>query len=183
MADTGAPLNLTYYPTDGTRSPEVPWNMNMGAINAAVLALQSPPRAHVYHNANQSIPTGSGTVLALNSEREDTDAIHDNVTNNSRLTCKAAGTHLIVGNVEWAANAIGYRRAMILYNGTSLLGIQDSLALTSASITTHLTVAAIYRLAVNDYVELQVAQDSGSSLFVLSTASRSPEFSMIRLGD
>ena len=47
--------------------------------------------AHAYHNAAQSINTASETTLALNSERWDTDSIHDTAVNNSRLTCVTPG--------------------------------------------------------------------------------------------
>ncbi|MBA7658568.1 hypothetical protein ES703_66527 [subsurface metagenome] len=35
--------------------------------------------ARVYHDADQAIPHATGTMLSFNSERWDTDAIHDNL--------------------------------------------------------------------------------------------------------
>ena len=47
----------------------------------------------VYHNAYQTIPTNTsmGTAVILNSGYFDTDGMHDNSTNNSRITFKTAG--------------------------------------------------------------------------------------------
>jgi hypothetical protein len=41
---------------------------------------------HVYHNADQTITNATLTAINFNSERFDTDAFHDNSTNNTRLT-------------------------------------------------------------------------------------------------
>ena len=50
--------------------------MSTGAT-LALSQLPSLPGARVYHNANQSISNTTVTALAFNSERWDTDTIHD----------------------------------------------------------------------------------------------------------
>lgn len=137
--------------------------------------------ARAYHNAAQSISSGVSTALAFNSERYDTDTIHDTSTNNSRLTCKTAGVYQITGHVEWAANATGYRNAVIRIGGSTEIANQLVPAMTGGIVTGQ-TVTATYTLAVNDYVELVVSQNSGSSINVQSSANYSPEFEMVRLG-
>ena len=57
--------------------------------------------ARAHHSSNQSITNNTFTVLSLNSERWDTDSIHDNSTNNSRLTCNTAGKYIITAGVYW----------------------------------------------------------------------------------
>lgn len=138
------------------------------------------PAARAYHSANQSITTATWTALALNSERFDTDVIHDTVTNNSRLTCKTAGKYQISGNVEWASNATGTRQLQVWLNGATDIGHEARQASTGGVMS--MSISVIYDLAVNDYVELRVNQDSGGGLNVNSTGNYTPEFSMVRVG-
>lgn len=138
--------------------------------------------ARVTHNAAQAATTAVALVLAFNTERFDTNAIHDTAVNNSRLTCKTAGLYLIVGNIEWAANATGYRRLDIRLNGATLIASEREGDVVVAAITTIQHITTIYQLAVNDYVELLATQTSGGNLNVNSTANISPEFMMVRVG-
>ena len=77
--------------------------------------------------------------------------MHDNTTNNSRITIKTAGKYLVGGIVNVAAN--GNTGARIYYNGTSVLGSQ--LQGNSGSGNENAHVSTIYDFAVNDYVQLQ----------------------------
>lgn len=133
--------------------------------------------ARVFHNAAQSIAHNTVTVLAFNSERYDTDTIHDTVTNNSRLTCKTAGKYTITGNAEWAGNASGFRELAILLNGTTIIGTND-LSVGGVAGTLSHCVSTEYALAINDFVELRAYQNSGAALNVSSSGNYSPEFSM-----
>lgn len=145
---------------------------------AAVSVTQ--PSARAYHNANQAITTGTVTALALNSERWDTDTIHDTSTNNSRLTCKTAGKYDISGSVFWDVGATGKRAVTIRLNGTTDIASQSAVN-QGAGDGVQLTVATIYDLAVNDYVELTVLHNQGANLNVLVNGNNSPEFSMARV--
>lgn len=136
--------------------------------------------ARVTHDAVQSIPNGTFTILTFNSERYDTDNIHDNSTNNSRLTCKTAGKYYIAILVAFATNATGRRFCQIRLNGTTVIADvrvgMDSANSWSAS------TSCVYDLAVNDYVEAGVYQDSGDALNTKQFAQYTPEFMMQRIG-
>ncbi len=136
------------------------------------------PAARVYHSAGQSVANATYTILAFDSERFDTDAIHDNVTNNSRLTCKTAGKYLISGNISWDATASGDRELVIVLNSSPNIAAVR----VNASSYCKQVVTTIYDLAVNDYVELYVMQTSGSPLLVVAAPPYSPEFMMVRVG-
>lgn len=141
------------------------------------------PSARVYHNAAQSIANTTGTSLAFNSERDDSDTIHDTVTNNSRLTCRTAGKYLIHASAEFAVSAVGAVRALNLQlNGATLIATQYVTPI-GGGLPTALSCSTAYRLAVNDYVEAAVYQDSGGALNVNSAGNYSPEFGMVRVGD
>ena len=149
-------------------------------IEAGVLASYQRERARVFHNAAQSIGSGTLTALAFNSERVDTDLIHETVTNNSRLTCKTAGFYLIGGSAEFADPAATIQaRIAIRLNGSTLL-TEHRPPNYATGATIPLSIATAYELAVNDYVELMVFQNKGSGLNVNATGNKSPEFWMGR---
>ncbi len=135
--------------------------------------------ARVHHNTTQSIANATVTALAFNSETADTDTIHDTSTNNQRLTCKTAGIYLIVGQVAIQSNATGFRAALIrLNNGATYIAAEQRQAVNGDG--TFMTVSSIYPLAVNDFVTLEVYQNSGGSLNAI-VSSGAPSFMMICL--
>lgn len=139
------------------------------------------PACHVYHDAQQEIANRTDTVLAFNSERFDTDSIHDNSANNSRLTCKTAGKYLISGHAEFTQHATGLRTLWILLNGTTILAMQKVPGTSVSNNNTTISIQTMWDLEVNDYVELWVRQASGTSLNVLAVNS-SPQFMMVKVG-
>ncbi len=122
-------------------------------------ALDTPPSARAFHNATQSLTTGVLTALAFNSERYDTDVIHDTVTNNTRLTCKTAGKYRITINAEFAASSTGRRIIDLLVNGTTVIGRVAATALASGE-AMPMGLSCDWSLAVNDYVEARALQDT-----------------------
>jgi hypothetical protein len=154
-------------------------NFVAGAIPVTAVAAQ--PSARAFHNASQLIATATTTALALNSERYDTDTIHDTAVNNSRLTCKTAGKYAISGSASFAANATGYRKVGIRLAGATMLAWNGSTSFGAAD-TTDLSVSTQYDLAVNDYVEMVAHQTSGGNLNVVNAGNYSPELMMHRTG-
>lgn len=136
--------------------------------------------ARVTHNAAQSIPTATNTALAFNTERWDTDTIHDTSTNNSRLTCKTAGKYLIAGHVLFAGHATGQRQLSVRLNGATYCGIVNHIS-ASAAVQSCLSISTVLDLAVNDYVELVALQTSGGDLNISQANNYTPEFMMIKI--
>ena len=139
--------------------------------------------AKVYHDADQTISNNTWTNLSFNSEQYDTDTIHDNVTNNSRLTCKTAGKYLIIGRVWWEQNNTGHRLMLIRKNGGTIIADFNIDPPSDANNYCMMQICLIENLSVNDYVELRVCQDSGGNLDILTQGNaRSPMFEMQRIG-
>jgi len=135
----------------------------------------------VYHDAHQSISNNSPTDLAFNTERFDTDGIHDTTTNNSRFTCKTAGVYQITGSILFSANATGDRSVAIKLNNDKY--IAGNLARAAGTIKTSMSVSVLWELEVDDYIELEVYQTSGGSLNLEYDALRSPNFQMVKVGE
>jgi hypothetical protein len=186
--DLGSGTKVTRVASDGHLKLESQNGVieGAGAINATSTVTGTNLKAtaigaRAYNNANIAITTGVVTALTFNSERWDSDTIHDTGSNTSRLTCKTAGKYIITGNIEWAADATSVRTLQIRVNGSTAIG-NDSRAPLSGVLTTSQTTTTIYDLAVNDYVELVAYQATAGNLNVLTTANYSPEFSMVWMG-
>lgn len=138
------------------------------------------PAVRVFHNATQNITNNTTTVLAFNSERFDqaggaASTQHDTATNNSRLTCRYAGVYVISGSIQWNSSAV-QSDIYIRLNGATVIAADIAVADQRAH-----NVSTMYVLAVNDYVELLVTQNSGGTIGVTSSANYSPEFMMVRV--
>lgn len=153
------------------------------SVKAAADYLANPPQCRVYNNAAISIAvSGTAQILTFNSERYDTDTMHDTVTNNSRLTAKTAGVYSVSATAEFASNATGYRQMYFRVNGTNIIGYMSIPTGAGGGIGTGLALETKWKFAVNDYVEVLVAQLSGGALNVNSVASYTPEFGMSWIG-
>ncbi len=137
----------------------------------------------VFHDANQSILSGVQTVLAFNSERFDTDAMHDNVTNNSRITINTAGKYIVACQIRWAVAATADMRLLtITLNGvTTIANLPTGIEVYSNVIQYAQALTTMHDFAAGDFLEAEVLQDSGGALNVTSQAQSSPEFWAHRL--
>lgn len=155
-------------------------NVEQGITDAHLM-----PAVRVTHNTTQSISHATETTLAFNTERFDqvggaSSNQHDTVTNNSRLTCRFAGIYLIAANVNWPSGTNALRQCRIRLNGTTYIADDVRPAEPTFTACDH-NMSTLYQLAVNDYVEVRVAQNSGGALVITSQANFSPEFMMVRV--
>jgi hypothetical protein len=139
----------------------------------------------VTHNANQTLTTGVDTALAFNTERFDTDAFHDPVTNNTRLTVPAGmgGTYLIWASIEWAQVAdVTWRAITLRVNGSVTIARASDLNTNSATFPLCQSVTATYDLVAGNYVEVTGRHERGSNLDVVIDGTHSPVFGWQRVG-
>ena len=120
--------------------------------------------ARAIPNAATTLTSGTFAAVALAAEDFDTDAFHDNATNNSRLTVPAGkgGKFRVSGAVGFAVNGTGQRLASIYKNGAEVAragGISGGgVELGSAQVEWTGTLAA------TDYVQLFAYQTSTVNL-------------------
>ena len=134
----------------------------------------------VNRSTDQSIPNGAWTSISYDTEEWDTDNIHDNVTNNSRLTCQTPGRYLIYTSLRFLEVATGARLARIIKNGTTVVALayigKDADNRFAIAITT------VVNLVANDYIETQAYQSSGASLNIIgATGEGGTRLGMIRM--
>lgn len=137
------------------------------SVKAYVDANSGTYGARVRKSSAQALNNDTATTLSWDTEVFDTNTLHDNATNNSRLTLNKVGTWLVGGIVQFAANATGYRCAFIYKNGA---GYSTPIRVPAASgIGTNVPFAEVVQAsAITDYVELLAQQNSGGSLNVES---------------
>ncbi|HXI66372.1 MAG TPA: hypothetical protein VNH41_00405 [Steroidobacteraceae bacterium] len=155
----------------------------LNAIDNGIFEAMQQPAVRVTHSTTQSITSAVITALAFNTERFDqaggsASTMHDTVTNNSRLTAVYAGVYQISGAVEFAANAVGERLIQVRHQGATVIARQEFLNTGSAQA---LAISTLYPLAMNEYVELMVYQNSGSAVVINASGNYSPEFMMVRV--
>lgn len=138
----------------------------------------------VYSDAAISILSGVATALTFNQERYDVGALHSTSSNTGRLTSPVAGIYTIWGGATLSTDTdyVDLEIAIRL-NGTTGIAEQRTVVAFGSGVQ-YLFIAAIYRLAATDYVELVVKQTntSGGAEDVDVQANYSPEFAMHYLG-
>jgi hypothetical protein len=168
--NSGSSLNIT------TRSASLTW---IGGAGQTVDE-RGVPACRVTKSAIQTVPTGGTPLISFDQEDFDTDGIHDNVTNNTRMTCKTPGLYSIEGSINWASNTSTLARTVwICKNGTRVAEVAGGVA---GQFETVQQIKATLLLAAGDYIELQVYQNSGSSIDIQATTNGAPHLSMTLVG-
>jgi hypothetical protein len=175
-----------------THTVSSPWTAaKANVVEEGVNDAHYMPSVKVYHNATQSLTSGTETALAFNTELWDTagnaaSTQHDNVTNNSRLTCRYGGIYQVTASAEFAASATGSRALYFRVDGTAsqyLGAVNTSSVLSAVTVTLNLT--SLLSLAVNNYVQVIAFQNSGGALNVNAGTALAPyvcSFMMVRVG-
>lgn len=110
----------------------------------------------------QSLATGSGTAISLDTNEIDTDGGHSTVTNNSRYTAKTQGRFMFSGGVGYATSGAGSRWAYWSINGTALNGASQSLPGNVLRLAAP-TMSGFFN-GSTDYLELFALQNTGGAL-------------------
>lgn len=121
----------------------------------------------VKSSTDQTISTATDTVVNWDQEDFDTDSYHSNVTNNGRITIPSgkAGKYQLNGIMRYDANTSGLRSMRFRKNGTI---VKQTVTVPNAS-NPSFGMSMIIDLAVGDYVEMSVFQNSGSNQTFLSS--------------
>lgn len=128
--------------------------------------------AKVYRRENTPIPKNIHTKIQFDQEIYDTDGIHDNTTNNTRLTCVTSGKYLVTAHVIFAAVTLwdkqGHRQMRILKTDPNhVYPIATTRIPTEVLTPTTLNLTDIVSLNAGDFLEVEVHHTSNYSLNVL----------------
>ena len=148
-----------------------------GQDDRGPFGVYTQPTCAVYHSVAQSIPNVASTNLAYDSERHDSDALHDTVTNNDRITIRRAGIYQFHSRWNWAASAVGRRYGRLLRGNDNLFIQEEEMPPLAAGVTFMSLVSRPIICAVGDWFVTQVYQGSGAALDVVAF----PEFSVTKV--
>ncbi|MHB8511491.1 MAG: hypothetical protein ACYDCC_04870 [Actinomycetota bacterium] len=125
--------------------------------------LNTAKGARAYITAALGVVDSTNTIPDLTTTQFDTDGFHSNVTNPSRMTVPTGlgGLYTITAQVDWASNSTGRRVLWILYNG-AVLAEETKTAINGTD--TLQQVTTITQLAQTDYVQIQLWQNSATTL-------------------
>jgi len=151
-----------------------------GYVDSEIAAAVAPKGARVYRDAFQSIANNSYVLVSFTHERWDTDFCYNYTDAPTKLVCKTAGIYHITTNLTWNTDPNGHRLVLLYLNGATIIADTDHDAGAPGLVAQHLDT--IWELAVNDFVETMVYQDSGGALPILNLPAYSPEFAMHRIG-
>jgi hypothetical protein len=136
----------------------------------------------VYRTTNLSVTSATPTTVGWDAEAFDTNSLHDNVTNNSRLTAAIAGKYCVYNEAQWDTSATANYRYANLYKNGSVAGV-FGVANPNAGIGAVVTSSLIIALAASDYLEIVVAQDTGAALNLLGGTEANSSFGMFYIGN
>lgn len=143
--------------------------INVGSSNENWFAIEEVPstykRALVYKTGNQSVNDSTTAVLTFDAEVYDTDSIHDNATNNTRLTVPSGVTQARVGFSIKTPSATGQAVASVRKNGTGSGDYGYPTAETDTAGTDNICgMGAWVDVTAGDYFELRFLQNSGAAM-------------------
>ena len=125
--------------------------------------------------ASASIPDSATTALVLADEIYDTDSIHDNAINPSRLTVPSGVTRVrLIGRASWNGNSTGFRRLSIHKGGLGNYGgvpINSELPISASVVHDMQVISPVLNVTSGDYFELYAYQTSGGALSVIGNAT------------
>lgn len=112
--------------------------------------------------------SSSLNYIPFDTEDYDTDLIHDNVTNNTRLTVPAGVSKVrLTAGIRWDASTTGQRFAKIQKNGASYYG-HPTMDIPAAAVgDTYINLtSSVVDVIAGDYFEVLVQQTSGANLTI-----------------
>jgi hypothetical protein len=132
-------------------------------------------RARGVSNANQSIADGTPTDVTFQTNTYNvgySGNIHETVGTPTRFVAPIAGVYHLETNLAFASSAVGYRIVQFVKNGLTA----TSPGLQVVPVTAAATIVSLsddVLLAKDDYITVQVTQNSGGNLNVSSGATAS----------
>lgn len=145
-------------------------------------SMTSGPLCSVTNHAGQTIANNvpTYTTVAWDAELLDTDGMHDNVTNNDRLTIVKAGVYMVEAKADFVGNVTGQRALRITLNGNTVAGSTVVANNAASQGTAFPGPVHFLQLAVGDILRMQVWQNSGGNL---NTSADGPLMSVAWLRD
>ena len=176
LVDTFANAHASQHNAGGT-DPLTVISASILTSGTLPLARLAMPGAKVFNNAVAAMTNITWTAVPFNSELYDfSTPMHDNVTNNSRVTSQVTGKYIISASISFTASNVAapIRGIKFRLNGTTDIARVYGPGIQSATEVVDLSLTTVYNLAAGDYVECMGYQNSNGALNLLASSAYSP---------
>lgn len=127
----------------------------------------NPPACSVYSSVQQSVQHDTPQFLFFDEEHFDTDSMHDNLEENTRIFFNTPGIYHVSLDLRWQKNAVGDRAAVIVKNRLDYLAV-DALHAGDKDLFISQSLSTMELFKAGDSVHALVRQDCGTDLAVTS---------------
>jgi hypothetical protein len=134
------------------------------------------PMCYVHKTADQAINNNANTSVTYtvgypDEARGDPFNMHDPAVNPSRVACRRPGWYYALAEITWGVNATGTRITEIRKNFANDASGWRSSSVFGGSANPTQQCGGWFQLAVGDYLEVVVWQDSGGALDVIGASN------------
>lgn len=142
-------------------------------------ALSNPPLCALTTNQTLGQTVGDNTtpVLTFDVVVKNTDGMYNAQTSTNRITIVRPGVYDLRAVATFAANAAGSRFINFLKNGTDVIARAEVGANQASGRGTTISTFASLPLAANDFIQVQVWQNSGGNLLTSAAGPTLSRFS------
>lgn len=181
VADSNAPPALVSKGLTAGTGISLSSDADSVTITNTGTAASTSSYAYVYKNATTTgLTDASTTTITFDTAILNPSGLWENVTNPERITVDADAIYYLHARVGWVgvAMANGPVEIQIVLNGTTTIG--RSRLIEVGTDTIYLNAQLYYDLAEDDYLELDVINDSGQTLSLTSGAD-GPSLQVLKL--
>jgi len=148
---------------------------HLESLEPAGAILPDYPWCWLGRTASQSIPDTTWTAIIFDAEYNDPHAMHDNALNPSRIIAPESGVYLATCHIQWTyIPNTGYRFLGLTRNGSANLRYETMHNTAHDATNPDQTIAGLFNLNLNDYLEAWVYHNRGAALTIDQTAWRYP---------
>jgi hypothetical protein len=133
-----------------------------GAVTPAKVG--TIPGARAQKTSDQTVSHNTDTTLTFDTESFDTASLHDNATNNSRLTAPISGVYEVDAGIVWGPSVSGDRVLSIRSSVLSFVASSKTRGGVTAGDVTQQSTSGLVKLPAGGTVEAHAYQNSGASL-------------------
>jgi len=137
-------------------------SLSAGSLTATGAAAFSGCK--VTRSAVQTLSDNTLTAIQWDQESYDTDAYHDNASNNTRLIAPATGYYLVEATLKWAVSTAGTQRYADIYQDGTTVRASTNAYFAASGVAPAINHVAVVQLNSTQYVELRMYQDTGGNL-------------------
>lgn len=135
------------------------------------------PQGWAYHASNQTVSATSTADISLDSERFDTDGLHDTSTNNERVTIWTSGRYLILAALQRSGSGTAHGELVKNIGGSDTVIMEINTESSNRTLN-----STVDDFLTGDYLRLRWVNDSSNTHTIENNGNIAPMLAVFRLG-